>query len=152
MFVLSVKMSRRRLVSLLLCVGVMVLILVAAFLWPASRETVSTVPAADGAARVAFLKQLGYEVDPVYNEVHEVLIPEEFDEVFAAYNDMQAAADMDLTPYAGKRLKCWSYRILNSGNAEETIAHLYVWQDTIVGGDISESVMNGKSTALIARG
>ncbi len=152
MFVLSVNMSRRRLVSLLLCVGVLVLILVAAFLWPARRETVATVAAADDAARMNFLKELGYEVDPVYSEVHEVLIPEEFDEVFAAYNTMQADADMDLTPYAGKRLKCWSYRILNSTNKEETIAHLYVWQDKIVGGDISESVMNGNSTALVPRG
>ena len=152
MFVMSVKMSRRRLVSLFLCVAVLVLILVAALLWPASRQTVSTVVATDGAARIDFLKRLGYEVDPVYTEVHEVLIPEEFDEVFAAYNTMQADADMDLTPYAGKRLKCWSYRILNSGNAEETIAHLYVWQDKIVGGDITESVMNGHSTALVPRG
>ncbi len=152
MFVMSVKMSRRRLASLFLCACVLVLILVAAFLWPSHRETVSTVAAADGAARVAFLKELGYEVDPVYCEVHEVLIPEEFDEIFTAYNVMQADADMDLTPYAGKRLKCWSYRILNSGNAEETIAHLYMWQDRIVGGDISESIMNGKSTGLIPRG
>lgn len=152
MFVWSVKMSRRRLVSLLLCVGVLVLILIAALLWPARQQTVATVAAADDAQRTAFLKQLGYEVDPVYSEVHEVLIPEEFDEVFAAYNTMQAAADMDLTPYRGKRLKCWSYRILNSGNAEETFAHLYVWQGNIVGGDISESVQGGNSTALIPRG
>lgn len=151
MFVLSMKMSRRRMVSLLLCVGVLVLVLTAAFLWPAGEEKAVSAAVADDAARIAFLEKLGYEVDPAYGEVCEVLIPEEFDAVFAEYNAMQAAADMDLTPYKGKRVKCWSYRLLNSKNAEETIAHLYVWRDKLVGGDITETVANGNMTALIPR-
>lgn len=152
MFVVSVKMSRRRWVSLLLCVGVLVLILAAAFLWPAGDGTAVSTAAEDTAARIAFLNTLGYEVDPAYCEVCEIHIPEEFDAVFSEYNAMQAAADMDLTPYQGKRVKCWSYRILNSGNTEETIAHLYVYRDKIVGGDITETVQNGRMTALVPRG
>ncbi|MBE6768228.1 MAG: DUF4830 domain-containing protein [Ruminococcaceae bacterium] len=152
MFVVSVKMSRRRWVSLLLCVGVLVLILAAAFLWPAGGGTAVSTAAEDTAARIAFLNTLGYEVDPAYCEVCEIHIPEEFDAVFSEYNAMQAAADMDLTPYQGKRVKCWSYRILNSGNTEETIAHLYVYRDEIVGGDITETVQNGRTTALVPRG
>ncbi len=150
MFVLSVKMSRRRLAALLLCAGVLVLILAAALLWPSGEAAVSAA-AVDTAARVAFLNALGYEVDPAYCEVCEVHIPDEFDDVFAEYNAMQAAADMDLTPYQGKRVKCWSYRLLNTGNAEETIAHLYVYRDEIVGGDITETVVDGNMTALVPR-
>ena len=152
MFVVSVKMSRRRWVSLLLCVGVMLLILAAALLWPADGSSAVSTAAEDTAERIAFLNALGYEVDPAYCEVCEVHSPEEFDAVFLEYNTMQAVANMDLTPYRGKRVKCWSYRILNSGNAEETIAHLYVYRDEIVGGDITETVQNGRMTALVPRG
>ena len=103
----------------------------------------------------AILKSMGGlspEERPIMGQLVNTAKAEVDAALSAKVTEMQAAADMDLTPYAGKRLKCWSYRILNSGNAEETIAHLYVWQNTIVGGDITESVMNGKSTALVARG
>ena len=153
MFVCSVKTSRRQLISLLLCVGVLVLILIAAFCWPARKAALPssvTVTAADEGARIAYLQSLGYDADLSGGEVREVLIPEEFDEVFSAYNEMQKAADMDLFPYHGKRLKCWSYRILNAEGGE-TLAHLYTYKDKIVGGDISETVAGGRSTALVAR-
>jgi hypothetical protein len=148
-FVFSVKTSRRQLWSLLLCVGVLILILVAAFAWPAAGQTAAPV-AGDNTARIEYLKSLGYEVDLAFCEVREVQIPEEFDEVFAAYNEMQKTTGMDLAPYHGRRLKCWSYRVLGGGGGE-TLAHLYVYQNEIVGGDISETVAGGRTTGLIPR-
>lgn len=150
MFVFSVKTSRRQMMSLLLCVVVLVLILIAAFAWPAAGQTAAPV-AADNTARIAYLQSLGYEVDLAFCEVREVQIPEEFDDVFAAYNELQKQADMDLTPYHGRRLKCWSYRVLNADGDGETLAHLYVYEDEIVGGDISETVAGGSSTGLVPR-
>lgn len=151
MFVFSVKTSRRQLLSLLLCVVLLALILAAAFLWPVgAKETAATVAASDNTQRIAYLQSLGYEVDLAYCEVREVLIPDEFDDVFTAYNAMQQQANMDFTPYQGQRLKCWSYRVLDGGEGE-TLAHLYVYRDKIVGGDVSETVSGGQSTALIPR-
>lgn len=152
MFVFSVKTSRRQLLSLLFCVVVLVLIVLSAFFWPvgAVSQTTATVPATDNATRIAYLQSLGYEVDLAYCEVREVLIPDEFDEVFTAYNELQQQADMDFTPYHGKRLKCWSYRVLNVGEGE-TLANLYVYRDEIVGGDVSETVSGGASVALVPR-
>ena len=153
MFVFSIKTSRRQVWSFLLCLAVLAVILLAALFWPAKTATraSATVAAGDDAARVAYLKSLGYEVDPSFCEVREVLIPDEFDEVFLAYNAMQQAADMDFAPYHGKRLKCWSYRLLNSGGNGEVRANLYIYKDKVVGGDISETVHGGKSTALLPR-
>lgn len=149
MFVFSLKTSRRQLLSLLLCLALLAVILAAAFLWPVNaRETAVTVSAADNTQRVAYLRSLGYDVDLAYCEVREVQIPAEFDEVFAAYNRMQQQANMDFTPYRGERLKCWSYRVLGAGGGE-TLAHLYVYRDAIVGGDITETVAGGQSTALV---
>lgn len=153
MFVFSVKTSRRQMLSLLLCVVVLVLILIAAFVWPAGEagQTAAPVAAADNTARIAYLQSLGYEVDLAFCEVREVQIPDEFDDVFTAYNELQKQADMDLSPYHGKRLKCWSYRVLNADGAGEVLAHLYVYKDEVVGGDISETVAGGHTTALVPR-
>lgn len=152
MFVFSVKASRRQLISLLICLVVLAGILLAAFLWPVGGavSTAAPVTAADNPARVAYLQSLGYDVDLAYCEVREVLIPDEFDETFTAYNELQKQAKMDLLPYHGKRLKCWSYRVLgNQSDAGEVLAHLYVYKDAVVGGDISETVMGGRVTGLV---
>ena len=86
---------------------------------------------------------MGYEVTPQYVEVKEVLIPDEFDDVFAGYNDLQLSAGMDLEPYHGKRVKCWTYEILNYPGEETVLAHLYVYKDKVVGGDIASTALDG---------
>ena len=115
MFVFSVKTSKKQLLSMLLCVVMLIAILVVIVAWPEGEaaQTFQPVAAKDDTQRIAFLRDMGYEVTPQYVEVKEVLIPDEFDDVFAGYNDLQMSAGMDLEPYHGKRVKCWTYEILN---------------------------------------
>ena len=79
-----------------------------------------------------------------------MLIPDEFDEVFQNYNTIQAEAGMDLEPYHGKRVKCWSYRVDNYPGEESVLAHLYVYNDKIIGGDICSTKMDGFMHGLTA--
>ena len=136
MFVFSVKTSKRQILSLLLCVVMLIAILVVVIVWPAkdaSAEVFQPVAAADDAQRIAFLRSLGYETAADSAQVREVLIPDEFDDVFTRYNDVQKAADMDLEPYRGRRMKCWTYEITNYPGEEHVLAHLYIYKDKIVG-------------------
>ena len=112
MFVFSVKTTKKQMISIIVCVVMLIAILVVAIAWP-SGQTAATgtqpytpVEAASDEARIGFLKTLGYEASPSTAEVKEVLIPDEFDEVFQNYNTIQAEAGMDLEPYHGKRVKC----------------------------------------------
>ena len=109
----------------------------------AGRRNFSPVAAADDTERIGFLRDLGYEVTPQSVEVREVLIPDEFDEVFTQYNDLQKTAGMDLEPYHGKRVKCWTYTVLNYPGEEGVLAHLYIYKDKIVGGDVSSTALDG---------
>ena len=109
----------------------------------AKPQTFSPVAAADDTERIGFLRDLGYEVTPQSVEVREVLIPDEFDEVFTQYNDLQKTAGMDLEPYHGKRVKCWTYTVLNYPGEEGVLAHLYIYKDKIVGGDVSSTALDG---------
>lgn len=153
-FVFSVKTTKKQMISIIVCVVMLVAILVVAIAWP-SNQTSATgaqpytpVAAASDEARVGFLKTLGYEVSPSTAEVKEVLIPDEFDEVFQNYNTIQAQAGMNLEPYHGKRVKCWSYRVDNYPGEDDVLAHLYIYKDKIIGGDICSTKLDGFMHAL----
>ena len=146
MFVYSIKTSKKQILSMLVCVVMLIAILIVVIAWPGgetSAQTFSPVAAADDTERIGFLRDLGYEVTPQSVEVREVLIPDEFDEVFTQYNDLQKTAGMDLEPYHGKRVKCWPYTVLNYPGEEGVLAHLYIYKDKIVGGDVSSTALDG---------
>ena len=50
---------------------------------------------------------------------------------------------MDLQPYHGKRLKCWTYAVTNHPSGDNVLAHLYMYKDSIVGGDICSTAADG---------
>ena len=134
MFVYSIKTSKKQILSMLVCVVMLIAILIVVIAWPGgetSAQTFSPVAAADDTERIGFLRDLGYEVTP------------QSVEVFTQYNDLQKTAGMDLEPYHGKRVKCWTYTVLNYPGEEGVLAHLYIYKDKIVGGDVSSTALDG---------
>ena len=97
----------------------------------------------DDARRVAYLQELGYETEPKWTQVREIALPKEFDEAFSDYNELQLQAGFDLSPYRGRRVKCWTYTVLNYPGFEGVQAHLYEYNNRIVGGDISSALAEG---------
>lgn len=94
--------------------------------------------------RVEFLKTFGWEVDPEEVEILEVIIPKEKDEVFGNYNEIQKQQGCDLSKYAGKRCKRYSYTILNYPDGSEDIrANIVVYNGKIVGGDVCSLKLDG---------
>ncbi|OUN06722.1 DUF4830 domain-containing protein [Flavonifractor sp. An92] len=94
--------------------------------------------------RVAYLASYGWEVsaDPV--AVEELILPEEPDETYQQYLDLQASQGFDLGKYAGKRVKRYTYTVLNYPTGEEDIqANLLLCQNTVVGGDILCTDLDG---------
>ncbi|MDD2361383.1 MAG: DUF4830 domain-containing protein [Oscillospiraceae bacterium] len=152
MFVYSFKASKRQIISMILCAIMLIAVLIVAIIWPlgkTSAETYKPVQGSSNDERVAFLKALGYEIDTQNPVVKEVLIPDEFDEVFERYNNIQKEAGMDLSVYHGKRLKNWTYRVLNIPDQGEVLANLYIYKNKIVGGDIHSTALDGFMHGLI---
>lgn len=106
-----------------------------------------SMKAADSAERVAFLSQFGWEVseDPI--EVSEVIIPEEFDEVYENYNEIQKEQNLDLSKYKGKRVKKWTYEVKNYPSSESSDgiirANLLVYDGVVIGGDVCSVELDG---------
>ena len=150
MFVFSIKTSKKQLIRLAGGAA----IVAAALLLTLFVPKAGLPTAAKGAAsedRIAFLSALGYEADAAAVEVRELLIPDEFDDVFVAYNELQKQADMDLTPYQNKRVKRYTYAVTNLPDRPQLQAHLLVYKGKIIGGDLTDAADSEFMTALIPR-
>ena len=97
--------------------------------------------------RLAFLSQFGWEVDEEPSEVKEVIIPQEFDDVYNQYNIIQKEQNLDLEKYKGARVKCWSYNVKNYPGYENSDgvikANMLIFDGVVIGGDISSTELSG---------
>lgn len=93
---------------------------------------------------IAFLAQFGWSVEATPYEEREVTIPEDFDKVFTAYNDLQKQQGLDLSKYRRKSVKRYTYVITNFPDYDGTVyANLLVYRNKIIGGDICTADVNG---------
>ena len=94
--------------------------------------------------RVEFIRQFGWEIEEAAVEVTEVTLPEEFDEVYETYNELQKSQGLDLSKYRGETAKRWSYRVLNyPGEPGEVLCNLLICGSRIIACDICKAEMDG---------
>lgn len=125
-------------------VGICAVILIAvlALIIPApSTASSADIPvvstrAGTGEERLSFLKNLGYEAEETPTQVREIVLPNETDETMTKYNELQKQMGFDLEAYLGKRVKLYTYRLLNHKDAN-ALAHLYIYRDTVIGGHVA---------------
>lgn len=149
MFVFTVKSSKIKTVLLIALTAVAV----GSLLWfsmndkPTVDDGVINYSAENEEQRLAFISQFGWDVEKDPVEVAEIIIPTEFDEVFLKYNDIQKSQNLDMSLYAGKRVKRWTYAVKNYPGYESRKdviqLSLLVYDGTIVGGDVCSLEING---------
>lgn len=149
MFILSFKASRKTFFASFVGLLILIAVLAAAF-WPNSADNADETgralinAAGNNDQRVVFLKQFGWEIDTNSFEVEEVRIPEVFEEVYNNYNEIQKKQGYDLTKHAGKRVKRYTYAVLNYPNGINGVrANLLVYKNKVIGGDICSVALDG---------
>lgn len=152
MFIASVKFSKVKVAVVLLALGV----IVAAAFWSKSQVTVQAQAGTkyDGIStnekRVQFIEGYGWKVEPNAIEVVEVTIPQVFNATYNNYNAIQKKQGFDLARFTGKRVKRWTYKITNfAGVTDEVHANLLIYNDTVIGGDVSTVALNGFMQGLV---
>lgn len=94
--------------------------------------------------RIEFIATFGWEVESEPVEVMEVIIPKEFDDLYKEYNSIQKMQGCDLSSYAGKRCKRYSYTVLNyPGQKENVRINLLVLSNKVIGGDVCSLEQDG---------
>ena len=100
--------------------------------------------------RIAFLQELGWQVEQAPAESTTVSIPREFDKVFAAYNELQRAQGLDLAKYSGRTVERHTYVVTNyEGYEGKVLANLLVYRNRVIGGDICSADSSGFLQGLI---
>jgi len=94
--------------------------------------------------RLEFLQEYGWQPKPEALAVEELLIPKEFDSSYDDYLALQSAQGFDLTKYAGKRVKRYTYEITNHPSGETGVqANLLVYKNAVVGGEVLSAQPDG---------
>ncbi|MCH5185774.1 MAG: DUF4830 domain-containing protein [Oscillospiraceae bacterium] len=94
---------------------------------------------------IAFLEKYGWEVKPGFIECEDIVIPEEFDDVYTDYNDIQKAAGLDIEKYKGKRGVRYTYIVENypDETSESVRANVICIDGIPVAGDIMTVGLHG---------
>ena len=150
MVIMSAKVSKRKILTGVIVAAAVIFLLILLF---NGSENPSTPPEQAGPSldagtneqRVAFLNSYGWTVDEAPVETQEVRVPEEFNEVFTRYNELQKSQNFDLTELAGKTLRRYVYAIRNyPGGGDDCFATVLVYKNQIVGGDVNCTSQGGK--------
>lgn len=71
-------------------------------------------------------------------------LPDPFGPTYDTFLALQQEAGFDLTPYAGKTVLRYTYRIANYPAGSDTIyADLLLWQEQVIGGDLRSASLDG---------
>ncbi len=149
MMVMTAKVDFKKIVIGLIAVAAVIVALI--LLLGGGKDAAPTAATAvsDNDARVAFLKNLGWEVTTSPTESGQVRIPKESAEVFDRYNALQKSQGYDLSQYAGKTVMRYVYQVNNYPGATEPVyATLLVYKNQIIGGDITDTAPGGKLQGL----
>ena len=149
MFIFTAKLKRERLIAGAAAVAALcAVVAIAVGVISVRGGTVSASADQKGVKtnedRVAYLESFGWTVEPEPLAVEELLIPEEFDETYTQYLELQSSQGFDLTQYCGKRVKRYTYVITNYPTGETGVqAGLLIYKNTVIGGDVLSPQLGG---------
>lgn len=146
MFVVSLKSKKIKKIAagaVVMCLAVLVvLFMISKGYFSGESEVIahSSAKVETEQKRLDFIAGFGWQTDKEPEEVREVVIPEEFDDVYTNYNEIQLSQGYDLRDYAGKTVKRWTYIIRNYPNIasddESVRINLLVYNGNVIGGDV----------------
>ena len=138
MFVLSVKTTGKQLCAALCTVALGLALLAVALFVPAPPAKTTAAAAESPAQQQAFLRSLGYKTGEAPLSVEEIALPENpRDAAFVTYNSLQLQAGFNMGLYVGKSVKRFAWNV-QTDSGETAVAHLFVYKNKIVGGDITD--------------
>lgn len=150
MFVFTAKLNRKKAV---LAVVILAAVLAAVILLvslsgnrprPVKAEPSAPLSVTGPQEAAAYLRSLGWEVDPEPLEVKSLVIPRSFTGVYADYAALQARQGFPIAEYGGMEATRYSFRVLNYPDSkDEIVADLVVCGQTVIAGDIQSTALDG---------
>ncbi|MBZ4645313.1 MAG: hypothetical protein PWR27_181 [Petroclostridium sp.] len=160
MFIVSFKLNRKKLAIVILIIVLLIVLAVSILVKTREAGILNTLQKEitynfsnikTNEDRINFLKQFGWEIEEKPIEIMELQIPKEFDQVYSNYNEIQKEIGLDLEKYKGKRVKRYTYKVLNhpTNKNDEVRANILVYKDRVVAGDIMTTSIHGFMHSLL---
>lgn len=116
--------------------------------WAGREVSASALPSPKGVRsnqdRIDYLSAYGWQVSEEPLATQELLIPEEMDDSYTEYLALQNGQGFDLQKYAGKRVKRYTYEVLNYPTGETGVqANLLICKNTVIGGEVLSPQLDG---------
>ena len=110
-----------------------------------SISVIKTKGIVTGDLRSRFLEDIGLTVEENDYDYKEIVIPENFDEVYNQYNGLQKQDGFDLKKYAGKTVDKFTYTVKRypGYENEKVYVNLLIYKGKVIGGDISTARVDG---------
>lgn len=94
--------------------------------------------------RIDYLSAYGWQVSEEPIATQELFIPEELDDSYDEYVALQSQQGFNLEKYTGKRVKRYTYEVLNYPTGETGVqANLLLYKNTVIGGEILSPQLDG---------
>ena len=96
--------------------------------------------------RILAISELGYDVVDEVVEVKDILIPENFNDTYEKYNQIQIKGGFNLKNYSGEKATLYKYLLRDTHDTE--YVNLIIHEGIIIGGDVSSTRLNGEMRPL----
>ena len=150
MLIMTAKMPRRKLTLGVAAAALLCCCAIALNFGQAAVQEVSAsgLPNPKGVKsnqdRIDYLSAYGWQVAEEPVSTQELLIPEEMDGSYTEYLALQNGQGFDLQKYAGKRVKRYTYEVLNYPTGETGVqVNLLICKNTVVGGEVLSPQLDG---------
>lgn len=101
-----------------------------------AKSVSAAISASTEEERQKYLTSVGWETEKEY-ETKEIIIPEQWNNIYTDYNEVQKNQGFDLTDYKGRKVTLYTYKVTNYKGIEEGIvADMLVCDGILIGGDI----------------
>ena len=152
MYIISVKLDKTKIYATLAALCLVIAISCVAFPQKSSDVLGTNVDNVVKSTEdhIAFLNAYGYNVNNKPIQIQEVIIPSDFGTEYEKYNDFQKLSGFDLAKYKNTRVKQYTYKVIDYQNSdEEVVANLLVYNNKVIGGDVSSTTLGGFSHGFI---
>lgn len=149
MFICSMRMTRKKMMALIVVAIIMAAAVVCGVIYlqkgelpGISSSTSLKVSQQDDVAE--YIRSFGWEIENEPSEIVNVMVPEEFNQVYENYNQIQKKQGFDLEKYKGMEAKRYTYVVMNYPNYPEHIrADVIVSGGKIIAADICSIELQG---------
>ena len=133
--------TKRKALIILIAAAILLLLLITAHSVFVPRQSFDLTGLA---GRQAYLRSLGWEIDPETEAFRTVLVPDQLEGIMAQYNKLQLQQGYDLSRHLGESCLQYTYEITNYADSDgKVIVSLYLQDGEIIAADIHSTALNG---------